>query len=353
MQRPEWQSNAWKYYHHLQPGAQPDSFTSLLVCHRDTDEIVGYSNWYHHHQHGLHWWKLVGSGSICSDYSSLPSEPGVEKSVAVATAQWINDQSVSRGIRPMAIEVDGRRADDPQWQTFDSQLLEAGWSQLDRPAASSWRVDLPSSWNEFEKLLSKSRRRKARTGFKQIEAGQIHVQIAKTADEVASLWPNFVLLHQKRRNQLGQTGCFADSQYGQFLQKTVEAFSQRQSAWLCQLSHEGQPMAILLMFDEGTVSFAYQSGINPELLHLHPGHIVNAVAIRHAIQRGQRAFDFLRGDEHYKCGWAASPIALTRSVFLPPGFAGRAIASAWRLRNSVNQWFQKGAQATQDANDAD
>ena len=46
-------------------------------------------------------------------------------------------------------------------------------------------------------------------------------------------------------------------------------------------------------------------------LELRPGELANMAAVRNAIEHGQRAYDFLRGDEEYKSRWRAEPSADT------------------------------------------
>ena len=51
----------------------------------------------------------------------------------------------------------------------------------------------------------------------------------------------------------------------------------------------------------------YNSGFRPEAAALSPGLILLAHIIRDAIERGQRRFDFLRGEERYKYDFGPTP----------------------------------------------
>lgn len=71
------------------------------------------------------------------------------------------------------------------------------------------------------------------------------------------------------------------------------------------LSHQGAPLASLLMFYFGESALYYQAGWDPDspLASQSPGVVVMANSIRDAIQEGLRYYEFLRGDESYKTRW--------------------------------------------------
>jgi CelD/BcsL family acetyltransferase involved in cellulose biosynthesis len=52
--------------------------------------------------------------------------------------------------------------------------------------------------------------------------------------------------------------------------------------------------------------FYFQAGFDPEYERLRPGLVLIGCALEHAIEEGNTAFDFLRGDHAYKTQWGKS-----------------------------------------------
>src|SRR5207244_453594 len=73
------------------------------------------------------------------------------------------------------------------------------------------------------------------------------------------------------------------------------------------LELDGRPVAAEYHIAGEDIVYAYQSGIEPEVLHEEPGHLAAIATLQLAIAQGYRAFDFLRGDEPYKAHWRAQP----------------------------------------------
>ena len=75
-------------------------------------------------------------------------------------------------------------------------------------------------------------------------------------------------------------------------------------------SMPGAPVAAVLTFEDAETSYLYNSGYDPAHAHSAVGLLSKAYAIRDAIERGKRRFDFLRGDEEYKRHLGGRPRAI-------------------------------------------
>jgi CelD/BcsL family acetyltransferase involved in cellulose biosynthesis len=77
-------------------------------------------------------------------------------------------------------------------------------------------------------------------------------------------------------------------------------------------------------------------------------------SLRRAIDEGCRSFDFLRGDEAYKCSWGAKPCpTIETRIIARRGLAG-VRHSAWLARQQLRQWAKRakgwsGWRKTKDA----
>lgn len=332
-----WLKNAWCHYHRFQPGVDQSSLRGLIVSDEEGN-LLGNSVWYQQVHHAISWWRMVGCGAICNDYVQMPCCPESEREVAVETALWLHSRPRKFLGLPTGIEIDGHRSDSSQWQAFFDTLRSKDWTLDSVPIEGAWRLGLPDNWQAYEGMLHKSHRRKARRAIKLLDSSVVQHRAFSSPNDIELYWPEFVRLHQKRRHQLGQAGCFADPHYENFLKSAVMELAAQNAVWLSFVHADSQAIAGLLIFDSGKTSYLYQSGIDTERLDLEPGHLINAATIRACIERGQLHFDFLRGDERYKSNWRASRISLQRSVLFPPGFTGRSLASARRLRRSFLGW---------------
>lgn len=339
MQSPEWLISAWREFHRAQPDIDGSCFRGCNIYDSE-NVIVGGALWYRQTSQATHWWRMVGSGPICSDYVQMPCKPGLEAEIGTAVANWIDSQPRKSLAFPEAIEVDGYSPECPQWRAFFDQLVSMGWSLDSMEIEGTWRLDLPGNWQEYESLLSKPHRRKARRAKKMLDSGEASLMALRSVREIEQYWPVFVALHQKRRLFMGQEGCFADQHFQRFLKSAVLELADQNVAWISCVHVENEPIAMLLIFDWQGTSYLYQSGIDTDRLHQEPGHLVNVATIQACIDNQQQGFDFLRGDERYKHDWQAQRSRLCRTIAFPPGFTGRRIASARKLRRTIMNWVK-------------
>jgi CelD/BcsL family acetyltransferase involved in cellulose biosynthesis len=339
MQLPAWISGAWHDFHRYQSGVDPNAGFHGLVATTEDEVCVGGMAWFRQFRHGIHWWKLVGSGPICSDYVQPICQSEWEEPFAFGMADHF-DQLIRKSTGfPQALEIEGHTSRCPFWMSLSKALSNQGWLISTVEIDGGWQLDLPPDWGQYEESLQKTQRRKARRAIRMMEEGKIEVQVCRTSEEITEMWPEFVRLHQMRRQQLGQPGCFADSRFERFLKNATLDLARSNAAWFSVVQYQNKPLAILLLFDTHDVTFMYQSGCDCSQMEMEPGHLVNAVTIFQAIKSGQRVFDFLRGDESYKAGWLAQRVPLYRTRLMPPNLAGKGIASLLKLRQSLRTWI--------------
>jgi CelD/BcsL family acetyltransferase involved in cellulose biosynthesis len=212
-------------------------------------------------------------------------------------------------------------------------------------------LQLPGGWEEYLAKVSKGRRVKIRQIVKrELETGRVVSRLAETPEEFERGWRIFCDLHQRRRQSLGEKGCFASERFTAFHEEVSRRFFETGKLRLHWVEMEGIPVAIDYAFVGGETIFCYQSGIDPRHLAAQPGWLDWTASIRRAINQGFRGFDFMRGDEPYKATFRAEPIPLTeiRIVSRRPvavlrdqlWHAGRNCKAALDgARNSMRNWF--------------
>ena len=107
---------------------------------------------------------------------------------------------------------------------------------------------------------------------------------------------------------------------------------------------DGKPLAAEYRFHGNDLMYAYQCGIDPERLSIRPGELANMASIRNAIERGQKAFDFLRGDEPYKAHWRAEPKPMFTIRVIPQHVSARVRHQAWLAGQNAKQLLKNGLQ---------
>ena len=288
--------------------------------------------------------RFLGSGTVCSDYLGLITHPDHETVFAEAIADWL-----THNIRPGgplgtidAIELEGVSRSDQSSQYFQELLIASGFESHKVELEGCWATDLPSTWEEMDRRLSKSLRRKTKKASHRLADPTTQV-LSSDDDDVAELWNSFVELHQKRRNTLGQSGCFARPNFAAFLQEATTKLISAERAELLIIRTDGKPLAGCLLLNDGTTNFMYQSGFDPDNAALEPGYQIVIAALRTSIRKGLTRFDFLRGDEPYKSRWLTERIPLVRIRLIPRNFTSQLKHEIWKTAYSFRQWCKPTA----------
>jgi CelD/BcsL family acetyltransferase involved in cellulose biosynthesis len=339
----QWLGTWWQHY-----GAGRNWFV-LAVC--DTDgKLKGIAPWCIEHVPAfgrvLQW---LGTGEVCSDHLSILCHAEDRTAVAAAIAQWLMDDS-----RPGdsssewdMISFDCLSTADPCLHTLLAELENRGCSIHRQPDLNTWYLPLPATWDEYRSSLSKSNRRHVRQVQERlIDSGRVSIHVAQSAEEFARAWPIFVDLHQRRQQSLGHAGCFARAPFANFLRQAAEHFFQLGNLELMWIEDGHEPMAAQLGLIGNKVKFAYQAGINPEMLADSPGWLIHTQSIKRGIENGNRGFDFLRGDESHKHRMGGQPQPTISVRVVPPRIGPIMLHKVWVTGNRVKNWIKAGLEKT-------
>lgn len=293
--------------------------------------------------------KTIGCGAACSDYVSIATRPGFERVVA----QQIYDLTLGKRSHFSAFadvdlfEVEGHSGTDHVMLAIADLAKQDEMAMVVDEIGGTWRARLDfESWEQFEKSLAKSFRRKTKKAVKRLTSEEFEGRVFWSDDDLEEFWPTFVDLHQRRRKFLGQEGCFADSKFENFLKQATLRLARSAKAQINMVFHKGKPLTTNLEFISADSVYMYQTGMDPDWLNLEPGHLTFAWAIRESIDRSFRWFDFLRGDEPYKARWNAERVSLYRTRIVPNRWKAQLRNRIWttgrdckRLAKSLlHQW---------------
>jgi CelD/BcsL family acetyltransferase involved in cellulose biosynthesis len=255
--------------------------------------------------------RLLGSGEVCSDYLGLLCQPGQEAVASEAIALWLVEQGVSTHAADQRwdlLRLENIDAQDRATLCLAEQLEQAGAWVHRRPGANCWRVELPTAWDQYLECLSKSHRRQVlRAERRLFQPGHAVLRTAERCDELPAAMDLLERLHQRRRRQLNQPGCFASERFTAFHRDVVGPMLAQGQLQLQWLELDGRAVAAEYQLLGNGLVFAYQAGIDPDVLEVQPGSLITLAVLRRSMELGFRGFDFLRGDEPYKAHWRAAP----------------------------------------------
>lgn len=390
----DWLASWWRFY-----GAGHDLY--VLAAFDDAGPLAGVAPLYLERTAARgRVLKLLGTGDACSDYLSLLAVPGREEEVASAVAQALLDgnqpklhqaEAMEQGtirpdatqpgalppdvnhpdanrpatnhsvaVRPTAnfgdntpeahwelLELSGVAADDAQIARLVGHLIEDGAKVHRRPGPNCWRIELPASWDELLESMSKSHRKQIRRVERRLlDTGRA---VLRTADEsnLEFALDLLVDLHQRRRQYLGQPGCFADPAFAGFVREASRRLLASGRLELHWIELDGRPVAAELhLIGDGGMVYAYQAGVEPDALDEEPGRIINVATLKRAIELGRTGFDFLRGDEPYKAHWRAGPRGLLELRVVPRATSARLRDGVWMAGDTVKQMIKTGLNLT-------
>lgn len=333
----QWLESWWHNY------GTCDAQLCLVAIFNANAQLVALAPWYLDRTTvGLQRLRWLGSGEVCADHQSVLCRAEYREQVAQVLADWLT-RTPSTGDSPLwdSLEISGTTADDPLMTCLVTELKQAGCRFLSRRAVHGWRIELPGTWPEYVAGLSKSHRKQVRRLERQVDgSSNFAFRVVQHPREVHQAMDILVELHQRRWHTQGESGCFASRHFEQFHREAVARLMDQGNVRLMWLEADGQPVAAeyQLLGNDGV--YAYQSGIDPEYLALEPGRMMMTLAVRHAILRGDRFYDMLRGDEPYKAHWRAKPYALLEGEIIAPRRAAYWKYYLWRSARRASRWWQ-------------
>jgi CelD/BcsL family acetyltransferase involved in cellulose biosynthesis len=336
----EWSSAWWRHY------AQGQELFVLAAYDRDS-HLVGLAPWYLEQTAGAgRVIRFLGSGEVCSDYTTLLIEPGHESAVCSAIVEYLSNAgngpaAGSPDNRWDLLELAGIDAEDERIAALTQSFATDDFTIHERPAVNCWCIPLPGTWDEYLAMLSKPNRRRVRWAEKRLrESDDCRAKAVSDDSEFEFAWQALVELHQRRRSSLGQPGCFASEPFGRFLRDVADQFRRAGRLHFLWIELAGRPIAAGLNFCGGSVTYAYQVGIDPESLGENPGWLVNTASIQQAIASGKRGFDLLRGDEPYKGHLRAEARPSKELRVVPNRLRSQLWHQAWRTGSGMKDWLK-------------
>jgi CelD/BcsL family acetyltransferase involved in cellulose biosynthesis len=247
--------------------------------------------------------RLLGDGEVCSDHLGLLAQPDHSLAAAEAIAEFLVASPDWDVADFQAIDVD----DEPTARLM-AALAERECQVAHYAGEPCWAIDLPSDWEQFLAMQSKSHRKQLRQLERRVlDEGRATWRLVDDATQFDATWETLIDLHQRRRTSLGEPGCFASPVWAAFHRDAARRLLDEGVLRLSWLELNGTPAAAEYHLAGSRTTFAYQGGVDPSRLGAEPGQLSTIRSIQQALAEGHSRFDFLRGAEPYKAHWRAEP----------------------------------------------
>jgi len=302
MMSPQWIIPWWQSYQDVVDGE-----LCLLAGLSDDDRLIGIAPFYVANQNGrTKKLRLLGDGHICSDHMTLLSQSGRGGQFVSRVSEWLLCEV---GNTWDTAELECIDAHDVEMLNLIDRIGKEELSIYRRPATSSWKVELPKTWEEYLSRLSKNHRKRCRRWYRNwIDSGKLQHTSITRVDEFDGAFQDLCRLHNARRNFLGSPGAFESEAFLSFHEKSGRELMSQDRLRINLLVSDDKPMAAEYQLTSADTVYSYQSGVDPEFLEIGAGNISLMMAMKSAIDDGYCTFDFLRGSEVYKKSWAADEI---------------------------------------------
>lgn len=178
------------------------------------------------------------------------------------------------------------------------------------PAGACYVMDLPQTWDEYLDMLNQKQRHEIRRKLRRLEeAAPFTLRTVTDIGRVRKSFPDFLNLFRTSRPDKAS---FMTDDMAAFFLRLMEAAAKENMLRLYFLDIGGRPAATALCFDYQATTYLYNSGYDTAYSSLSAGLICEILSIRDSIERGNRCYDFLKGDEDYKQRLGGKPAPLYR-----------------------------------------
>lgn len=354
--RPEWESCArgvptqsWNWLHAWWSIYASGKPLRIAVC-REAGTVIGILPFYLDRVGPLTTLRLLGSGHVCSDYAGPLSREGRESDVIRAFFEFLaNDPSrEAREMRSATLQLDGIFARESWIDEWDRCAEASEYRSRRRELESAWRVALPDRLDDVAPLVHKHVRRKFKKALSRIRSQEVQVRVAEEADIPQAL-QTLERLHTLRQRRKGNPGCFADPRFGEFLNLAIPRLAAESRIQLVECLSEDKVFATKLQLLGANCVWMYQCGSDPDFERLEPGHLLITASLGCSIDKGYRAFDFMRGNELYKAQWGAVAQPLCRLTYVPNRVLPLVADSTVKWLRIVRGWTRSNLPAPKPA----
>ncbi len=246
---------------------------------------------------------FMGDPEIC-DYFDFIFSPDEE----APFCHSLLDQMVGKNIHELDLRC--LRPDSFTLNQMLPVVRQRGLDFVCEPDGVSVEADLPGTWDEYLAGLDGKQRHEVKRKLRRLyEAGDVKFTVYKQSADIFKRLDIFFTLFRESRTDKTQ---FMTSQMERFFNTVISRTSDLGILKMGMLDVDGAPAACVLAFDYNNAFYLYNNGFDPACGSLSVGVLSKVLLLQHAISRGKKTFDFLKGNEIYKHRLGGREVALSR-----------------------------------------
>lgn len=236
---------------------------------------------------------------LCAEHNALVARADIADAVEMAACTALLERSggVDQLVVPRASVLP---------QAVVALSAHSGW-HLRSAAEQAFRIDLrplaASTATPYLETLGPATRATVRRSLRLYEAlGPVCLDIAADVAEALDFLERLEHWHQRHWRVRGQPGAFANPRFGAFHRRLVASRFDAGAIRLLRLRAGTQDIGLLYAFVHRGQVLAYQSGLRLDLIERnhHPGLVLHAMAVQHAVDSGLSGYDLMAGEARYK-----------------------------------------------------
>lgn len=195
------------------------------------------------------------------------------------------------------------------------------------------RIDLTRGWDEI--LRASRRKDNFKRRLKKLEKTDgFEFRSVTDATEITAAFERFAALHERRWENDGGSAATGLPKLMEFHRTVVASLAERGVVRFDEIWAEGECRASVYGLDDRDGFYYYNAGYDLAWANRSVGLVLIGLSIRAAAARGNRVYDFLRGDETYKFDWSDSETRLVNLRLGRPNFLAnldRGFETAWNF----------------------
>jgi CelD/BcsL family acetyltransferase involved in cellulose biosynthesis len=246
---------------------------------------------------------FIGNTDVC-DYQDLITVPGREEDFCTV----LLDDLAKNGVKELDLK---HVRPDAAVMTVLAPLAEGRGCKVTRDRENvSYELDLPATFDEYLEALDTKQRHEVRRKMRRLgEAGSVEYRWVTDGAAVPPVMDNFFRMFVESRQDKAD---FLTEQMETFFRRLAGAMADIGLLKLGVLELDARPVGQIMCFDYHNSIYLYNSGYDPEYTSLSAGLLSKVLAIKESIEQGKDRFDFLKGDEVYKCHLGGGEVPLYR-----------------------------------------
>jgi CelD/BcsL family acetyltransferase involved in cellulose biosynthesis len=224
--------------------------------------------------------------------------------------------------------------DSPLMAALTAEMLSRGMRIIETSRRVCRYIPLPPTFEKYLAGISSGLRANYRRRWRALRSEhQAECLAVSDTAELELHFPSLIALHRMRFAQRAAESAFLSPGVPEFHAEAMRVLAAQGLVRLFVLKAGGEAVAALYGFSVGRTFQFYQCGMHPGWVRYGLGQILIGNAIEQTIGAGHATFDFLRGDEPYKTGWADCARENTTLRFFDQRPAS--VAARWIFRISA------------------